>query len=179
MKEPNPGQLVYEFTKEEALKFVLEEPEKAAELLVQLTVTVNNLARQVNLLTARVEELERQLSQNSSNSSKPPSSDGYKKPSPRSLRKKAGKKKGGQKGHPGSTLKMVENPDEIIVHETDVCSCGKLVEEGVIIAEQRRQVFDVPKISLKVVEHRIRTTACSCGAIHTGAFPYGVRAPVQ
>lgn len=179
MKAPKPGQIVYEPTKQEALNLVLQEPEKAAELLVQLSRTVNALALQVSQLTSRIEELERQLSQNSSNSSKPPSSDGYKKPSPRSLRKKAGKKKGGQKGHQGNTLKMVAVPDEVILHEPDVCSCGRSVRSGVIVAEQRRQVFDVPKISLHVTEHRIRTTICSCGTIHTGVFPDGVNAPVQ
>ena len=64
---------------------------------------------------ARIAELERRLGLNSSNSGKPPSSDGLKKPSRvSSLRESSGKKTGGQKGHPGETLRRVENPDATI-----------------------------------------------------------------
>ena len=72
---------------------------------------------------ARVAELERRLGLNSSNSGKPPSSDGLKKP-PRtkSLRERSGKKTGGQKGHPGETLRRVENPDVIVDHYPEGCA---------------------------------------------------------
>ncbi len=65
------------------------------------------LQEQVKMLLARVSELERRLGLNSTNSSKPPSSDGLRKPNPRSLRKKGEKKSGGQPGHKGETLKQV------------------------------------------------------------------------
>ncbi|MDF1534054.1 MAG: DUF6444 domain-containing protein, partial [Methanosarcinaceae archaeon] len=69
-------------------------------------------------LEERVKSLEEQLNKNSRNSSKPPSTDAYatKKPTPKSRRTKNGKKVGGQKGHQGTTLKMVDNPDEIVIH---------------------------------------------------------------
>src|SRR2546428_13919792 len=77
-------------------------------------------------LLARVEELERRLGLNSSNSGKPPSSDGLKKePRVKSLREPSGKKSGGQAGHEGKTLRQVENPDEVIDHYPPVCAgCG-------------------------------------------------------
>ena len=73
-------------------------------------------------LSARVEELERQLGKNSQNSSKPPSSDGLKKkPMPQSLREKSGKVSGGQAGHKGDTLKQVALADEVVTHEMKMC----------------------------------------------------------
>src|ERR1700693_4251753 len=78
-------------------------------------------------LMGRLAELERRLGLTSSNSGKPPSSDGLKKP-PRvsSLRERSGKKTGGQKGHPGKTLRRVEKPDATTNHYPLVCTgCGK------------------------------------------------------
>jgi hypothetical protein len=74
-------------------------------------------------LRAKVEELEARLKANSSNSSKPPSSDGFGKPSPekRSLRKKSGRKPGGQSGHPGGTLARKATPDIVEKHLPEVC----------------------------------------------------------
>ena len=76
---------------------------------------------------ARIAELERRIGLNSSNSGKPPSSDGLKKP-PRvsSLREPSGKKTGGQRGHPGETLRRVETPDATIDHYPAACAvCGE------------------------------------------------------
>ena len=73
-------------------------------------------------LSERLQKMEDRLSKNSSNSGKPPSTDGYEKPAPKSRRKRSGKKSGGQKGHEGHTLKMVEKPDEIIVHPVAHCA---------------------------------------------------------
>ncbi|OZQ58909.1 hypothetical protein SAMN04488601_11917 [Paenibacillus sp. 453mf] len=72
----------------------------------QLTELVAVQAKRIEVLENRVHELERQLGQNSNNSSKPPSSDGYQKPNPKSLRGKSGKKSGGQPGHKAHWLKM-------------------------------------------------------------------------
>ena len=64
-----------------------------------------------------IQDLEDKVSINSKNSSKPPSSDGYNKPSPKSRRVKTGKTIGGQQGHIGTTLERVDNPDLIELHK--------------------------------------------------------------
>src|SRR5262249_17340634 len=111
---------------------------------------------------ARVAELERRLGLNSSNSGKPPSSDGLKKPSRTpSLRERSGKKTGGQKGHPGETLRRVENPDVIVDHYPEGCAnCALKMTPEMDTGYQSRQVFDVPEPKVVVTEHRA-TAACA------------------
>jgi len=77
-------------------------------------------------LVARVAQLERQLGLNSSNSGKPPSSDGLKKPARvSSLRERSGKQTGGQKGHRGKTLSRTGTPDATVDHFPGTCGgCG-------------------------------------------------------
>ena len=74
---------------------------------------IESLESQIKELTERLVLLESRLNQNSRNSSKPPSTDFFvkEKPNPKSLRKNSGKKPGGQEGHPGTTLEMVDNPE--------------------------------------------------------------------
>src|SRR5664279_321037 len=81
------------------------------------------LQAEMAVLRAGIAELERRLGLNSSNSGKPPSSDGLKKP-PRvaSLREPSGNKPGGQKGHEGETLRQVAEPDTIIDHYPQACA---------------------------------------------------------
>src|SRR5215813_1810821 len=103
------------------------------------------LKERVAALQERVGELERQLELNSSNSSKPPSSDGLKKPPRvprvRSLRERSGKKSGGQKGHRGETLRPVENPDIIVDHYPKTCTqCAASMPAKASTAYRSRQV---------------------------------------
>lgn len=134
-----------------------------------------------------IAELRGQLGQNSRNSSKPPSSDGYGKPAvkkDRSLRKRSGRKPGGQDGHGGAHLQRVAVPDELIEHEPAACGgCGGDLAgaERVPDGEESRQVFDLPEeIALRVIEHAAVQRLCAdCGQVSTGSFPAGVQAPVQ
>lgn len=128
-------------------------------------------------LRKEVKELKEKLSKyenpkNSNNSSIPPSQDPNRQT--RSLRKKSRKKVGGQKGHKGSKLKKVSNPDKIILHDITQCnSCqAKLPTEGEI---KSRQIFDIPKIKIHVIEHQIISKKClNCGTKNKSTFPKGL-----
>jgi transposase len=134
-------------------------------------------------LRARMAELERRLGLNSSNSGKPPSSDGLKKPARvTSLRESSGKKPGGQKGHKGETLRQVADPDEVVDHYPSACSgCGAGLDPDTSVGHSTRQVFDLPEPRpLVVTEHRAHDCRCAaCGAETRAPFPDGVNAPVQ
>ncbi len=134
-------------------------------------------------LKARIAELERRLELNSSNSGKPPSSDGLTKPvRVKSLRERSGKKPGGQKGHKGETLRQVTDPNEVVDHYPAACSmCGVGLDPETSVGHSARQVFDLPKPQpLVVTEHRAHDCQCAaCGAKTRALFPDGVNAPVQ
>jgi transposase len=147
----------------------------AQTLIQQLTV-------QVQQLTERVHELEGQLAKNSSNSGKPPSSDGLAKPKrTTSLRGKSGKRPGGQLGRKGANLQPVQDPDKVEVHSPQACANCKASLDGIVAASvDKRQVFDIPAISVKVTEHQVETKVCPCcGQQNQGEFPEGVNAFTQ
>ncbi len=132
-------------------------------------------------LEARVAELEKRLNKNSSNSSKPPSSDGLKRKT-KSLRpKNTGRQPGGQPGHPGQTLLQSENPDLNVPIPLDICpKCGGDLSGQPVAAEEKRQVFDLPLIKIQVTEHRAQRKVCPhCGSLVTAEFPSNVSAPAQ
>src|SRR3982751_1173197 len=130
---------------------------------------------------ARIAELERQLAASSRNSSKPPSSDGLAKPAPKSLRGRTGRKPGGQPGREGRTLRQVAVPDEVVVHEPGACTgCGgTLPADGRPARVIRRQVFDIPQITVRVVEHRLVSRRCVCGVLTCAGGAVRVTAAVQ
>jgi transposase len=157
---------------------------------------VGELAAQVESLSARVAALETanaalrtenaalqaRLRADSHNSSKPPSSDGPGvKPHPKSQRTRSGRQPGGQPGHPGHTLHLVDVPDEVQVHTPTHCeTCGQSLADVAALRRERRQVVDLPPVKVRVVEHQVETKCCpGCGAETSGAFPVGVTAPAQ
>jgi transposase len=161
---------------------LLSEPEKI-DLIVKLVAQVEQveiLSARVAQLEAYVAELEARLGMNSSNSSKPPSSDGYRKPQPKSLRQKSGRKPGGQKGHPGTTLRQVTHPDEVVVHVPERCVCGHGLEDAPAERTECRQVFDLPEKLMQVTEHRMVSKKCPhCGRVNQAAAPSEAPGPVQ
>ncbi len=144
---------------------------------------VASLMRRIEALEAENAELRRRLDLDSSNSSKPPSSDGLKK-KPRvmsSLRTRTGKRSGGQKGHRGDTLRQVAEPDGIVGHAAERCAhCRARFVAASKIGEEKRQVFDLPEKPLIVTEHRAAIHDCpACGLRTRADFPEGVVSPAQ
>ena len=139
------------------------------------------LQKMLNEQVAEIQSLRDQISKNSGNSGKPPSSDGLKKPRTRSLREKSGRKSGGQKGHKGRTLKMVEAPNRIEVHEVSNCPhCSANLKHIVCERYEKRQVFDIPPMQLEVTEHQTEIKMCpKCQRKVKGDFPAGITKPVQ
>ncbi len=131
----------------------------------------------------RIMELERRLGLNSGNSGKPPSSDGYgKKSRQNNLREQTGKRSGGQKGHEGTNLKQIEQPDIVIDHCPPTClGCGGALGIEQSTAHKKRQVFDIPRPRpVEVTEHRAHRCRCPhCGMKTEAAFPHDVTAPAQ
>jgi len=161
------------------------EPEvaSAADEIAGLRSENTGLRELIARLQTQVAELERRLGLDSSNSGKPPSSDGLKKPARvRSLREPSGKIAGGQKGHPGKTLCQVETPDTVVDHYPAACArCGSPLTAAMATSHGARQVFDLPEPQpLFVTEHRAHICSCArCGTPTQAAFPEGVAAPVQ
>ena len=160
---------------------VIESPDAPSR--EELIALVQALLADNAALKARIAELERRLGLNSANSSKPPSSDGMKKPArAASLREASGKKPGGQKGHKGETLRQSADPDEIVDHFPPICSgCGAALTQSMARDHTARQVHDLPEPRpLVVTEHRAHVCGCAgCGAQTRASFPDGVNAPVQ
>jgi len=160
----------------------LEQLSKHDLIALLLAQEARHMAEMASM-QARIAELERRLGLNSSNSGKPPSSDGLRKPvRVSSLREPSGKKTGGQKGHPGETLCRTETPDAIIDHYPSACArCGAPLTEAMATGHAARQVFDLPEPQpLVVTEHRAHDCRCAaCGAQTRAGFPDWATAPVQ
>ncbi len=115
-------------------------------------------------LTARVEQLERQARKDSSTSSRPPSSDSpYKKqPRDRSLRERGKRRPGKQPGEPGTTMKLVDDPDERLEYPPAACrGCGAGLDGEPVAAQRRHQVTDIePAPAPKVTEYVAQAKEC-------------------
>lgn len=134
-------------------------------------------------LRQEVADLRRRLGKDSSNSSKPPSSDGPAK-KPRiagSLRGVSGKQSGGQPGHRGDTLRPVARPDRIERHAATQCGhCQAGLTAAMATRVEKRQVFEMPQPRLEVTEHQAQIYTCACcRGVTRAAFPAGVTAAVQ
>ncbi|MET7952255.1 IS66 family transposase [Micromonospora sp. NPDC005324] len=155
-------------------------PSSYEELLALLV----ELRERVDRLEAENVELRRRLGLNSSNSSKPPSSDGLAKPRPRpGESKSSGRRRGKQPGAPGWTLELVADPDQVVGHRPQRCvnpACGAGLANGREYGRQRRQVVELPDRRPQVTEHRLVAVQCAgCGQVSEPAVPDGVSGRVQ
>jgi len=156
----------------------------AGELVARLAEAyrlIGELAARNEELAARVGELERQAARDSSTSSRPPSSDNpYKKKSrDRSLRERGKRRPGKQPGEPGSTMNLVDDPDEVIACPPPACcGCGADLAGSPVTAQRRHQVTDIaPAPAPRTTEYLAQSKECAgCGVTSTGELPGHVRA---
>lgn len=143
-----------------------------AERIAELEAVVEQQRGQIGALLDQVRALEARLAKDSHNSSKPPSSDGVGRKT-RSLRRRSGKKAGGQIGHRGETLRLVAVPDAVVEHRPAVCSaCQAPLERASVLVRERRQVHELPPLRLVVREHHALHVRCpACQTVTAGVFP--------
>lgn len=145
------------------------------------TETIAALTETIKALSEENAQLKERLNKNSKNSSKPPSSDGFNKPNPKSLRKPSGKKQGAQEGHEGKGFSITQSPDEIIQHLPSKCigcvNTGKCTSCG--IADTRYEV-DI-RIDTKITAHQILSFECQKenSRVLTGNFPINITGTMQ
>jgi transposase len=153
---------------------------EAYRLIGELTAHVEQLSAQNERLAARVEDLERQVRRDSSTSSRPPSSDNpYRKGADRSLRERGKRRPGKQPGGPGSTMNLVDDPDESFEFPPAACrGCGTDLAGEQVLAQRRHQVTDIePAPAPKVTEYVAQAKECpGCGTVSEGELPAHVRA---
>jgi hypothetical protein len=146
----------------------------------QLQGLYTQAQEQIAGLLARVQDLEARLAKDRHNSSRPPASDGLKR-TPKSLRKKRGRKPGGQLGHRGETLHRVATPDTVVEHRPAVCAhCQTALERAPVLRRERRQLHELPPVRLRVTEHQALHVRCpACDAVRVGSFPPEAPSRVQ
>jgi len=150
------------------------------KIVAALMQEVADLKKEVETLRLENAELKSRLNSNSQNSSRPPSSDGYKKKQTPAFPKTSQGKQGGLKGHKGDTLSQSLKPDHIVKVIPEECNCGHLFNVDECSLLSKRQVFELPKPTLKITEYQVHKAICPvCGQIHQGKAPEGITAPVQ
>jgi transposase len=143
-----------------------------------LRALVEEQATPIEKLRAEMTVLLARLSSNSRTSSKPPSSDGYCKPDPKSRRVRSGLKPGKQPGDPGRHLAQRLDPDVTLTHAPTSCrDCGSDLTNAEVTETITRQVFELPEVALHCTEHRTQRKRCHCGTLTTGEFPSEATAP--
>lgn len=124
-------------------------------------------------LKSRLIRIEEQLAQNSQNSSKPPSQDGFGKPTI-AVKAKSQKRRGGQPGHAGHQPKFYELSalDVVTPHVPTVCrNCGEGLT-GEDPTPYRHQILELPVLRPQITEHQLHQLTCEhCGTATRAKLP--------
>ena len=152
-----------------------------SEREAELPAIIREQQQIIERLSAEIAELKTQLAKHSRNSSKPPSSDGLKKPAPKSQREQGKRASGGQPGHKGETLEAVAQADQVVVHPVESCPhCQHDLRQREVETVSKRQVFELPPLRLYVTEHQAEQKRCPhCRRQVSATFPDGVQQPTQ
>jgi len=173
-------------TLEEQVILLIAENKQLREIIGILEKHILEQDKQIQIQGTRIAELEEELrkaklSKDSSNSSKPPSTDIANPKRNQSLRQPSGKKSGGQPGHIGTTLEMTANPDFIIDLPPNFCNeCGCCLEHEEAHLEAKRQEVEIPPIKPIVNEYRLYSKICpKCGHHQESSFPKHITNNIQ
>ncbi len=153
-------------------------PEAVEDLVLSLVESINQLIDISEQQEKRIKKLEAQINKNSRNSSKPPSSDS---PFKNKDKKKKKQSSGVKKKQKGTTLKQVEDPDEVVKYKVDFCEhCQSDLSAVNIQTLDKRQVTDLPPIKAYTIEYQGEVKECPhCHKITKAVFPEGVTHKVQ
>lgn len=170
---------------EEFVRYLMEQNVSLSGQVAELTATVDIMNQTITELNQTIKELKEQLNKNSKNSSKPPSSDGLKKPAVKnnnSLRESSGKKQGAQEGHDGANLSVMSEPNHTKDHmHSDCTGCPHRAKclDRACIKETRHEIDAV--VTVDVTAHNlIEVHECPLhGGVKTGSFPEDIKATVQ
>ncbi len=143
--------------------------------MAQCHLVIDTLAQHIAVLQEQVALLQERVKLDSRNSSKPPSSDGPAGGN-RAQRRVSARKRGAQKGHPGSFRALLPENEVTVVHDclpAPICDCGAQV--ATVGKPLRHQVFDIPPAVVDVQEYRLYSGVCAgCGKPHRAVLPSGV-----
>ncbi len=163
-------------TFDEAVNLCKNDPEIAAIIVMKISQLEEDLIK----ANSEIKRLKEIIDKDSSNSSKPPSSDNKFTKKSAEKKRTSAKQRGAQKRHKGSNLKMVSNPDKVVVLEPSVCNCGCSLGDVKPSKVIKRQSFDLPKIKMAVTQYEQHTKICPCcNSLNQTAFPSNITAVTQ